>query len=159
IERGFNGTSAVAHADGTPINSANVPDIFAVPTPLPLNGNSPLTGVAFTGPYDTQTLPLIIPGPHVVQTSIPNVVVQATFLNGEISDFDSTFNVTSSNGFPSNSFAAKIGNEQIWVDSINGNTWTVERGQNHTTATAHADGSTVTAGDTSDNLVLNSTVS
>ncbi len=46
-------------------------DEFAIPTPL--NGRAP-----FTLPYSQDTLPLIIPGPHVVSSSVPqNVYTQS----------------------------------------------------------------------------------
>jgi len=38
-------------------------DTFAIPTPL--------DGGPFTLPYNTDTLPLVIPGPHVVSSSVP----------------------------------------------------------------------------------------
>ena len=36
----------------------------------------PLGGTAFTAPYDPQTMPLIVPGPHVVSSSVPTAKTQ-----------------------------------------------------------------------------------
>ena len=60
--------------------------VNVVPTPLP-------STTPFTGPFDSNTLPLILPGPHVVSSSIPgqptapgNLVV-----NNAVSSIDITF--------------------------------------------------------------------
>ena len=49
-------TNTVIHTTGQ--------DMFAIPTPI--------NGVPFEATYDPTTLPLIIPGPHVISTSVPN---------------------------------------------------------------------------------------
>ncbi|HXG10475.1 MAG TPA: Ig-like domain repeat protein [Gemmataceae bacterium] len=60
-------------------------DIFAVPTPV--------NGAPFELPYDQDTLPLIIPGPHVVRTSVPNnpPTPDNLVLNGTNNAVDITF--------------------------------------------------------------------
>jgi subtilisin-like proprotein convertase family protein len=60
-------------------------DRFAVP--LPENG------IPFTAPFVDQTLPLIIPGPHVVSTSVPNnpVTSDNLVLNGTNNAIEVTF--------------------------------------------------------------------
>lgn len=166
IDRGWNGTESAAHANGTVINSVNAPDIFSVPTALPTNNVSPITGVPFSGKYDPLTLPLVIPGAHIVSTTIPGATVATTTVAATglnpfgVSEFATTVNVASSASFPATGgFAARIGNESVWVNSISGNTWSITRGFHHTTPSAHAVGTKISVGDAFDNLVLNNTVS
>jgi subtilisin-like proprotein convertase family protein len=62
-------------------------DFFASPTPInPANG-------PFTGPFVSDTLPLIIPGPHVQSTSIPNAPATADnlVLDTSVSSIDIKF--------------------------------------------------------------------
>ena len=74
------------NGDATP-GAAN--DFFAIPTPL---GTTP-----FASPYNQNTLPLIVPGPHVVNTSVPGGVAdapgttQTLMLNGTVSALIVTF--------------------------------------------------------------------
>jgi subtilisin-like proprotein convertase family protein len=51
-------------------------DEFVIPTPLP--GNAP-----FNLPYSQDTLPLIIPGPHLAAGTPGGTVVTGTFVNGK----------------------------------------------------------------------------
>ena len=55
----------------------------------------PLGGTAFAAPYDPQTLPLIVPGPHVISSSVPTGVTPATadneVLNNTASFIDVVF--------------------------------------------------------------------
>ena len=82
----FNGNLMDQNGDAAP-GAAN--DFFAIPTPL---GNNP-----FVLPYNKNTLPLIVPGPHVVGTSVPGGVVdspgstQTLMLNGTVSALNVTF--------------------------------------------------------------------
>ncbi|HKI38793.1 MAG TPA: proprotein convertase P-domain-containing protein, partial [Gemmataceae bacterium] len=70
-------------------NSTSPGDVFAVPTPT--------AGPPFQLPYDSSTLPLIIPGPHVTSTSVafnPAASTSATdnlVLNGTNNGVDVTF--------------------------------------------------------------------
>ncbi len=235
IVRGWNGTDAAAHGNGAVVNSVNSPDIFSVPTALPTGGTSGVsTGVPFSGSYDSETLPLVIPGAHIVSSSVPGATVESTTIvqaNG-IGANDTTVTVAAGTNFPTSEYAATIGNEKVWVTAVNytittlnggisssdltmtvqssakfpaanfdviidseqihvvsvaGNTWTVLRAQNgttaashssgasvigadpmrtltitrgfaHTTAEAHNAGTTLSVGDSSDNLILNGTV-
>jgi subtilisin-like proprotein convertase family protein len=66
-------------------------DVFAVPTPT---GSTP-----FQAPYKQDSLPLIVPGPHVVSTSVPGAVSDPNapgtpntlMLNGTVSSLVVTF--------------------------------------------------------------------
>ena len=70
-------------------STAQANDAFAVPTPL--------NGTPFTGPYALASLPLIVPGPHVVDVSVPGGVTDAPgtqktlMLNGTVAAVDVTF--------------------------------------------------------------------
>jgi subtilisin-like proprotein convertase family protein len=65
-------------------------DAYAIPRPVP-----PMTafGTGFQPPYDPETLPLIVPGPHVVRTSVPGNSATADNLvvNGNVSSLDVVF--------------------------------------------------------------------
>ena len=77
-----NGNLIDQNANGTP---GQATDFYAAPTP---------TGTtAFSAPYKQDTLPLIIPGPHVVATQVPGSVktVDNLVLNGTISAINVTF--------------------------------------------------------------------
>ena len=72
-----------------------VVDYFANPTPLTPTANP------FTGPYDTATLPIVIGGPQVVSTFVPNGTSDPTgsaqpgnnlVLNSTVGSIDVTFN-------------------------------------------------------------------
>jgi subtilisin-like proprotein convertase family protein len=60
-------------------------DIYANPRPL--------NGVPFDAPYDSTTLPIIVPGPHVVSTSVPGqpATTDNLVLNNTVSAIDVTF--------------------------------------------------------------------
>jgi subtilisin-like proprotein convertase family protein len=84
----------IRHADGTLGNemdqNANgtvgeATDAYAAPTPL--------SGVPFQLPYDPTTLPLIVPGPHVIKTQVPGNPASSDnlVLNGTVSSIDVTF--------------------------------------------------------------------
>jgi subtilisin-like proprotein convertase family protein len=67
-------------------------DIFAVPTPL--NSVQSWTGSYFTPPFSQDTLPLIVPGPHVVSVSQVNQVFGSPdhlVLNNTVSSLDFVF--------------------------------------------------------------------
>jgi len=62
-------------------------DFFATPAPLTTaNG-------AFTGPFSVDSLPLIVPGPHVQSTSVPGAPASADnlVLDSSVSSIDVTF--------------------------------------------------------------------
>lgn len=70
--------------------------------------------------------------------------LSTALLDGSISDTDTTITLTSTNGLASAGFV-KINNETISYPNISGNQLiNCARGQNNTTATAHADASTIT---------------
>ena len=71
------------NANGTPGEPA---DFFAAPTPV--SGTN-----AFTGPFTVDTLPLILPGPHVVSSQVPGAPSSADNLvtSGLVSAIDVTF--------------------------------------------------------------------
>jgi subtilisin-like proprotein convertase family protein len=79
------GNNMDQNADGT-AGQANV-DAYAVPRPL--------NGVPFQGPFDTTTIPLIVPGPHISSSSVPGGVIPPTpdneVLNGTVSSIDVVF--------------------------------------------------------------------
>lgn len=65
-----------------------VSDFFATPTPV-----NPVAGGQFTGPFLTDTQPLIVPGPHVIATSIPGAAAAADnlVLDTPVNSIDVTF--------------------------------------------------------------------
>lgn len=71
--------------------TSNGADAFAVPTPK--------SGIPFSGPYTTDTLPLVVTGPHVISTSIPFTSTGGTVAgtsdnlvtDGTVSAIDVTF--------------------------------------------------------------------
>lgn len=75
------------------LDTASTSDVFSVPTPL---GSTP-----FTAPYDTTTLPIIVPGPHMVSSfatfvdasgvSHKTTSTDNLALNGTVSSIDVTF--------------------------------------------------------------------
>jgi subtilisin-like proprotein convertase family protein len=93
IVRGVNGTQAVAHSDQSLITMVNAPDFFSIPTPNSINGVANIDGVPFTAPYQGTTLPLIIPGPHVVSSAVEGnpVTSDNLVLNNTVSTLDLTF--------------------------------------------------------------------
>ena len=66
-----------------------------------------------------------------------------TTLTASITSSQTSLTVTSSSLFPSGSFQVLIGSEIISVNSVAGTTWTVQRGQNGTTAATHSSNTTV----------------
>ncbi len=48
-------------------------DIYADPTPTPLSPTT-FSGTVFAPPFDRTTQPLIVPGPHVINTFVPGVL-------------------------------------------------------------------------------------
>lgn len=80
-------------------------------------------------------------------------------LGADITAGASTLVVDDVSVFPRQAgFVIQIGNEQLRVDLISGNTFTVGRGVNSTTATAHSSGDVITVLATSDVSLLNTTV-
>ena len=83
MDQNANGTPGETGGGGSPTDS------FSIPTPV---GTTP-----FVAPYTLNTLPLIVPGPHVVSTSVPGGVVdspsgqQTLMLNGTVSAINVTF--------------------------------------------------------------------
>jgi hypothetical protein len=139
VRRGFDGTTETDHLDGTPVNTVNAPDYYSNPTPVPVNGVSTVVGAPFQAPYQSSTLPLIIPGPYVVTTSIPtgpnhNYTAPVTTTDpGGILNTDTTMTVASDAGFPASTpFIVQVGLEQIQVSSYvagsNNLIWNINRG-------------------------------
>ena len=57
----------------TPFTGTTPGDDYAVPTPTPVSAAAPVTfsGAGFpSGPYDNNSLPLIVSGPHITTTSV-----------------------------------------------------------------------------------------
>jgi large repetitive protein len=83
MDQNANSTTGETGGGGSPTDS------FSIPTPV---GTAP-----FIAPYTLNTLPLIVPGPHVVSTSVPGGVVdspsgqQTLMLNGTVSAINVTF--------------------------------------------------------------------
>jgi subtilisin-like proprotein convertase family protein len=78
------GHSMDQNANGK-LDTTGTPDVFSVPTPL---GSTP-----FQAPYNTATLPIIVPGPHVVSTFVPYAGVSADnlVLNNTVGSIDVVF--------------------------------------------------------------------
>jgi len=80
---GSNGNAMDQNANGIPGEAS---DIFAAPAPL--------GGAPFLAPYDTATLPLIVPGPHLVSSFVPGVANRTAdnlALNATVGSLDVTF--------------------------------------------------------------------
>jgi len=98
-----NGSPMDQNADGTagedplvtPFTGLTPGDVYATPMPQPLVpttfGTDPLS--ILSPPFNMQTLPLIVPGPHVVNTFVPNVTPSSDnlVLNATNSVLDVTF--------------------------------------------------------------------
>ena len=93
--RRFNGSTLISgnamdqNANGTTADDDGIlgnPNTYATPRST--------TGDPFRAPYDTTTLPLIVPGPHVVLTKVPNARSATTdnlVLNQTVSTIDVVF--------------------------------------------------------------------
>ncbi len=57
------GTGNMMDQNGDTVRGENPGDLFIAPRPL--------QGIPFQLPYDTTTLPIIVPGPHVISTFVP----------------------------------------------------------------------------------------
>jgi type II secretory pathway pseudopilin PulG len=67
-----------------------------------------------------------------------------TSLAGAVTDTATALTVASTTGFPTAApFRIKIGGEILLVSAVSGSTWTVSRGQDVTTPTAHSSGAPV----------------
>lgn len=75
---------------GTPAGKGALGDAYAVPTPL---GTSFTAGQFPSFPYNQDTMPLLVPGPHIVNTHVPGAAVSADNLvtNNTVSKIDVTF--------------------------------------------------------------------
>ena len=127
--------------------------MFAVPNPV--------NGVPFQFPYSNQTLPLTIPGPHVVSTAVvstgENTTATATYntitnvydqwtLTNTIS-FTATSMTVNAGGpaLPPGPFTILIDNEQMVVAPTSATAWTIlENHANGTAAAPHTAGAVVT---------------
>ncbi len=76
---GPNGNAMDQNADGAPgqdpesapFTGATPGDDYAVPTPNPTSNTTAFGGSSFPGgPYSPTTLPLIVPGPHIIATNV-----------------------------------------------------------------------------------------
>jgi large repetitive protein len=79
---GATGNKMDQNANGTP---GQTTDSYLVPTPI--------SGTSKTAPFNTTTLPLIIPGPNVVSTFVPGQAATSDnlVLNSPVSSLDVTF--------------------------------------------------------------------
>jgi subtilisin-like proprotein convertase family protein len=75
---------------GTPAGGGRLGDAYAVPTPL---GTNFTAGQFPSFPYDQDTLPLMVVGPHIVSTHVPGAAASADNLvtNNTVSKIDVTF--------------------------------------------------------------------
>ncbi len=64
-------------------------------------------------------------------------------LSASVNSSQTSLTVASSSSFPSASFRILVGSEIMVVSAISGTTWTVQRGQNGTSAATHSSGTTV----------------
>jgi subtilisin-like proprotein convertase family protein len=82
---GGSGSGARFNLSFSTSSPGSLGDVFAIPTPT--------TGLPFQLPYSQDTLPLIIPGPHMVSTSVPNnpATSDNLVLNGVNNAIDVTF--------------------------------------------------------------------
>ena len=73
------------------VTGFGVGDVFAAPTPLVDTTYDP--NHFFKGPYDPTTLPLIVPGPHVIDTYVPGSPDSGDnlVLNNTVSEIDVVF--------------------------------------------------------------------
>jgi hypothetical protein len=83
------------------------------------------------------------PGGNVTP-SVTTASTTTTTLAGAINNSQTSINVLGSAGFPSTPFLVTVGSEIIAVTAVAGNTWTVERGSEGTTAAAASSGALVT---------------
>ncbi|MEZ6142256.1 MAG: proprotein convertase P-domain-containing protein [Zavarzinella sp.] len=164
VIRGWNGTRVEAHGIGATVTRVSTPDIFSNPRPIASVNNGITTANPFVGPYDPQTLPLIIPGLHVLHTSLPDaggnlVLPITTTLTNNITTNETTFDVADGSVFPQDRpFIITIGREQMLVTEVNGNELTVVRDYLGTSVREqHPFNQTVTY--IPENLSLNNTVS
>ena len=149
-----NSTGSVTLADWSLLVPLTT-NVFAVPTPVS-------TSVPLQAPYNSDTQPLIIPGPHVVSTSVvsantyfsafvpgttstptpvPYVYDQWTLASNITTITANTLTVDSGGPpTPTTPFTIIIDSEQMLVTSVSGDTWTVTRGVNSTTAAVHNTG-------------------
>lgn len=77
----------------TPFTGTTPGDVYAVPTPdpsVPITfGPNPLS--ILQPPFNQNTLPLIVPGPQVLSTSVPGSTSPDLLVSGTTSTFDVTF--------------------------------------------------------------------
>lgn len=68
-------------------------DVYAVPTPTNTKNLNWFDGEFLPAPYDQNTLPLIVPGPHIISSHVPGAPVTSDNLvtNGTVSAIDVTF--------------------------------------------------------------------
>lgn len=144
-------------------------DVYVAPTPT--NGGAP-----FQLPYSQDTLPLIIPGPHVVKTFVPNngtvavvgggisTVSTVSAVSSGTTTFISTITTNSSHGLSQGQLISIAGTVFAGA-GING-TWVVATVESPTQFTIHSTadpgtynsgGSVSTIANPSDNLILNGT--
>ncbi len=89
MDQNANGTAGEAAKTGT-----GVGDVYAAPNPTTTGSGFTITpGQYFPGPYDNNTLPLVLSGPKVVSSDIPGVTPTSDNLvtNRSVSAIDITF--------------------------------------------------------------------
>jgi hypothetical protein len=149
VLRGYNGTPEIAHANlsvvvyETPSTSAGFPKV-----PFTIQVDSELMTVVAT----SNNIWTVVRGADntnatthsngAVITYLPTTTTLAS--TGGISPGAVIMSVSAASGFPSVPFTAQIDNEIVLVTGINTTTWTIVRGDDGTTAAAHAQGATIT---------------
>ena len=169
IVRGFNGTTATAHANGSILLAVNplfdLKSKFGLGTPAVAfnyrgageyylqssNGSNSANGGYYVLTPDGKLYAWngisVASSPLAADLSAINVATTA--LTGSLAAGATSFTVTANTSFlfPTAPFVVQIDNEQIRVTSVNGlnNTWTVTRGINGTASAGHAIGATITS--------------
>lgn len=134
IVRGVFGTVATTHPTSEAVNRIVMEDSGETAIAL--------TGIT-AGSGETQILKVT---PLVVSDSLGAVFPGGTLANAVISPTVTTITVNNPAAFPASgtpNFTIQINNEQMTVTAVSGNTFTVQRRANGTTATTHAMGATV----------------
>ncbi len=120
-----------------------VADIAAPPAPtfgisVPRDGTLVFTPIGFGSLNNTGGISSATYGVNYVG----ELASTSSVLAGGVSAADTSFTVASSAGFSAGDLVA-LESETIRIENIQGNTWTVSRGQKGSTAAPHADGATL----------------
>ncbi len=127
VSRGFNGTPVTAQSSGATVTSLSWTVQRAI------NGTTALATQVNGAVVDSLT--------WTVQRGVNGTVAAPHLLGTNV--LNTTVNVASSAGFPVVPFVVQICNEQMEVTNVSGNTWTLVRGFNGTTAASYPTGTTI----------------